>query len=151
MRAKGSPLRGDQISDEKIHARLHAAGLRMTEPRRRLLDLFMGMEHWCTPQELHGEARRKGLSVGLATVYRLVEALVGVGLCRPFVLKDRTLRYVFCPPTHHHHLICDSCGRVTDLDDCHVEPPTADFRVRAHSVDFFGVCGSCQGKRKVAR
>lgn len=128
---------------DEVCARLRAAGMRMTDQRRRLVALFAGLGHWCTPQELYAEADRAGQHPGLATVYRLIEALTEIGLCKSFPQGDRTVRYVFCPPFHHHHLICLECGRVADVTDCHVDVPAADFEVRDHAVDFFGKCGEC--------
>lgn len=115
----------------------------MTDQRRRLVELFATLGHWCTPQELHAEAERLGRHPGLATVYRLIEALSEIGLCKPFAQGDRTVRYVFCPPFHHHHVICLDCGRVADVTDCHVALPVIDFEVRDHAVDFFGKCSQC--------
>jgi Fur family ferric uptake transcriptional regulator len=79
----------------------------------------------------------------LATVYRLLEVLVEAGVCRPFVGPDRALRYVYCPPGHHHHLICEGCGRVVDVPDCLVVPPPGSFTVERHVLDFFGRCPDC--------
>jgi Fe2+ or Zn2+ uptake regulation protein len=131
------------VTDEVCH-RLRTRGMRMTGGRRRLVALFASLGRCGTPQELYEEAVRAGQRPGLATVYRLIEALLDVGLCKPIVQQGRTLRYVFCPPYHHHHMICSDCGRVTNLDECHVAaPPDADFLVQAHAVDFFGRCGTC--------
>lgn len=132
------------VTDE-YWRRLREAGMRVTGERRRLVDLFAALGRWCTPQELYEEARRAGLRPGLATVYRLIEALVDVGLCKPMVKEDRMIRYVFCPPYHHHHLICQACGRVQDVDECHVAAPAdTGFDIRVHTADFFGLCGSCR-------
>ena len=127
----------------EVCSRLRAAGMRMTDQRRRLVELFASLGHWCTPQELYAEAEEAGQRPGLATVYRLIEALAEIGLCKSFVQGDRTVRYVFCPPFHHHHLICLDCGRVANVTDCHVDAPRADFKVSAHAVDFFGTCSAC--------
>jgi Fe2+ or Zn2+ uptake regulation protein len=130
-----------------VCARLRAAGMRVTPQRRRLVALFASLGHWCTPQELFAEAAAVGQRQGLATVYRLIEALEEIGLCRSFAQTDHTLRYVFCPPFHHHHLICRDCGRVDDLRDCHVPEPRGEFAISDHAVDFFGTCHQCQGDR----
>lgn len=136
------PATGGMLGE--VCSRLNGAGLRMTPQRRRLVELFASLGRWCTPQELFAEAERAGQHPGLATVYRLIEALVGVGLCKPFIQQDRTVRYVYCPPYHHHHLICSDCGRVSEVPECHVEAPDADFEVRTHTVDFFGRCAGCR-------
>jgi Fur family ferric uptake transcriptional regulator len=139
------------IELDDVCRRLHVAGLRVTEPRRRLVALFAGRGRWCTPQELHAAAEAAGVRTGLATVYRLIETLVALELCRPFVQRDRTIRYVFCPPGHHHHLICEDCGQVADVADCRLESPEGGFAIREHAVDFFGQCASCRTQAAPAR
>jgi Fur family ferric uptake transcriptional regulator len=130
-----------------VCGRLHDAGLRLTGPRRRLVAVFAGLGHWCTPAELYAAARAAGVPAGRATVYRLLEVLVEQGLCRVFAQRDRSVRYVFCGPGHHHHMICEDCGRVTEIAECAVEPPPAGFAVREHAVDFFGQCDRCQAAK----
>jgi Fe2+ or Zn2+ uptake regulation protein len=129
--------------EDDVWLRLRAAGLRVTPMRRQLVDLFAGLGRWVTPQELHRAAEGAGLAPGLATVYRLIDALAAAGLCRAFPQADRSVRYVYCPPGHHHHLICEGCGRVRDLRECRVPPPPEAFHVRTHTVDFYGLCERC--------
>lgn len=128
----------------EVWDRLHDFGLRLTPIRRDLVRLFAGLDRWTTPQELYEQAERAGLRPGLATVYRLVEALTAAGLCRAYPQPNRSVRYVFCPPYHHHHFICRSCGRVVDLRDCRVDAPDLPFEVEDHVVDFFGLCTDCR-------
>lgn len=139
---------GTEASVDEVCARLRSAGMRMTAQRRCLVEVFAGLGHWCTPQELHAEAERSGQHPGLATVYRLIEALTDIGLCKSFAQGDRTVRYVFCPPFHHHHLICLECGRVDNVQECHVDLPAGNFEVRDHAVDFFGKCSACGATRR---
>lgn len=129
---------------EAVWDRLHDAGLRVTPLRRRLVGLFADLHHWVTPQELYAAAADAGLDPGLATIYRLIEALTAAGLCKAYPQTNRTVRYVFCPPMHHHHLICEVCGYVVNLTECRIDAPDLPFQVRGHVVDFFGVCPECE-------
>ncbi len=137
----------DTLVGDEVWARLHDAGLRVTPLRRQLVALFAGLGHWMTPRELHQAAEAAGLGPGLATVYRLIDALAAAGLCRAFPQADRTIRYIYCPPGHHHHLICESCGQVRDVSECRVPAPPGSFHVRTHTVDFFGTCERCWSGR----
>ncbi|HVB08903.1 MAG TPA: Fur family transcriptional regulator [Bacillota bacterium] len=129
---------------EDVWARLHDAGLRVTPLRRQLVTLFGRLGHWVTPQEFHRAAEDAGLRPGLATIYRLIDALAAAGLCRAFPQADHSVRYVYCPPGHHHHLICEGCGLVRDVEECRIPVPRdAPFHVRTHTVDFFGLCDRC--------
>ena len=125
-------------------APLRQAGFRLTAPRLRAAELFADSGRWMSPQELYQEAEERHIHVGLTTVYRLLEAMSSVGLARRFVQEGRAYRYVYCHPGHHHHLICRSCGRVEDLDECLVHPPKrGDFHIEGHMLDFFGLCSEC--------
>ncbi len=134
---------------DTVWVRLRDVGLRVTPLRRRLVRLFASTRRWYTPQELQATALRAGLHPGRATVYRLIAALTEAGLCRSFPQSNRTTRYVFCAPGHHHHLICLDCGTVDSLADCQVTVPDRRFAVLEHVVDFFGRCARCQ-RRKIA-
>jgi Fur family transcriptional regulator, ferric uptake regulator len=129
---------------ETVWAQLREVGLRVTPLRRRLVRLFASTRRWYTPQELQTAAEQAGLRPGRATVYRLIAALTEAGLCRSFPQSNRTTRYVFCAPGHHHHMICLDCGTVDSLVDCQVIVPDRRFAVLDHVVDFFGRCARCQ-------
>ena len=135
---------------EAVWARLRHVGLRVTPVRRRLVRLFASSRRWYTPEELRVAAGRAGLHPGRATVYRLIAALMEAGLCRSFPQTNRTTRYVFCAPGHHHHMICLDCGSVASVGDCQVEVPDRRFAVLDHVVDFFGRCARCQKKAAAA-
>jgi Fur family ferric uptake transcriptional regulator len=137
-----------QLSDT-VWIQLRQAGLRVTPLRRRLVRLFASSGRWFTPHELRAAAEQAGLRPGRATVYRLIAALTEAGLCRSFPQPNRTVRYVFCDPGHHHHLICLDCGKVTSLTECRVVLPDKKFHVLEHVVDFFGRCAECQKKAGV--
>jgi len=94
---------------------------------------------------VHG--RLGGLS--RTTVYRVLETLVEVGLARKVHHVDAVVRYD--PVTQrHHHLVCERCGRLVDLDDSVVprvslpDPGGTGFRIRDYSVSFTGLCSSCR-------
>jgi Fe2+ or Zn2+ uptake regulation protein len=136
---------------EAVWARLRQVGLRVTPVRRRLVGIFASSRRWYTPQELRDAAEQAGLHPGRATVYRLIAALTEAGLCRSFPQTNRTTRYVFCAPGHHHHMICLDCGSVASVADCKVSVPDRRFAVLDHVVDFFGRCTRCQKKVAVIR
>lgn len=135
---------GDQAKGQDPFVRLRQAGFRLTAPRLQAARLFERSGRWMSPQELHQEAAERGARVGLTTVYRMLEAMASVGLAKRYAQEGRAYRYVFCRPSHHHHLICRACGRVQDIDECSVlPPPRQDFHVEAHALDFFGLCQAC--------
>jgi Fur family transcriptional regulator, ferric uptake regulator len=86
---------------------------------------------------------------GLATVYRTLQSLEQAGLVRTFPAGEGELAYKLCEPGHHHHLICERCGRVVEIPSCEVEEWAAQvaarrgFEVSSHQADIYGVCERC--------
>jgi Fur family transcriptional regulator, ferric uptake regulator len=122
-------------------------GVRATAQRRRLLALVEAWEGSFTVADLHERARSAEPGIGLATTYRTVELLRRAGSIHPLV-GDGRHAYVRCGPTHHHHLVCTSCGRVEDTELC-AAPPADElrrrhgFRPTAHELDIYGTCRRC--------
>jgi Fur family ferric uptake transcriptional regulator len=95
---------------------------------------------------VHDAARRKVDSLGIATVYRTVSALVADGWLVQVDLPGEPPRYERSGKTHHHHFVCDECARVYEVNGCPdgiaaVVPE--GFRLTRHEVVFYGVCASC--------
>jgi len=120
--------------------------VRLTAPRRAILKL---LEQWggsFAVAELHARARDLHPQLGLATTYRTVELLRKHGSVRRLAVDGHV--YIRCSPTHHHHLVCTSCGGVEETELCAV-PSNAElerrhgFRPSAHDLDIFGTCRMC--------
>ncbi len=97
--------------------------------------------------------------VHAATVYRSLELFIKAGLVHCInVGKDRTYYEITFGRTHHHHIICTSCGDIEDVNSCFImdqeetTKPAQVFglkkfrRVESHSLEFFGICMSCTKK-----
>jgi Fur family ferric uptake transcriptional regulator len=103
-------------------------------------------------RELEDALRAAGQRVGLASVYRVLGELDGLGLVRRVDVGDGTARYEprrAQDEHHHHHLVCARCGRVTPFNDPALESAIArlsdriDFSVDEHEVLLHGACASC--------
>ena len=95
--------------------------------------------------------RSSGRSVGRASVYRVLEQLAGLRLVSRLDVGDGTMRYEAADPSgeHHHHLVCDGCGRVTPFEDLELErtiervASRMPYAVAEHEIVLHGPCGSC--------
>lgn len=131
-----------------VSSQLHEKNMRLTRQRQRVLEAFLKSGRLQTAQELYRDAHNQGINIGLTTVYRLLEALSELGLARAFFMEGE-IRYAFCSPRHHYHLICNGCGKIKEVFDCPVVPTVTDiegFQLNRHQLDFFGLCRHCQGK-----
>ncbi len=132
-----------------FEAECRRRGLALTIQRRAVFsELAERGDHPTADQvyeALHG--RLPGLS--RTTVYRVLETLVEQGFARKVQHAGAVAR--FDPVTErHHHLVCDGCGRLLDLDDSLVPglsvPDTrkTGFRIRDYSISFTGLCKDCR-------
>jgi Fur family ferric uptake transcriptional regulator len=102
-----------------------------------------------TAQDLHALLRERGEGVGLATVYRALQALADDGLVDVLRTDVGEAAYRRCSPVHHHHLVCRSCGTTVEVADAPVERWAArvaaehGFADVEHQVEVFGTCRAC--------
>jgi Fur family ferric uptake transcriptional regulator len=125
------------------------SGTRPTRQRRAVAAALSSFEDFRSAQEIHDLLRRKGENVGLSTVYRTLQALADGGDVDMLRTEDGEAIYRRCSTTHHHHLVCRSCGRTVE-----VEGPTVErwaemiagehgFVDVSHTLEIFGTCPAC--------
>jgi Fur family ferric uptake transcriptional regulator len=124
--------------------------VRTTRQRTAVADLLTRVDGFRSAQELHDLLRREGASVGLTTVYRHVQALADAGEVDVLRHGDGEAVYRRCPTaTHHHHLVCRSCGRSVEIEGPAVERWAGEVAERhgfvdvEHTVEVFGTCADC--------
>ena len=124
-------------------------GLSLTVQRRTVFEELSGRRDHPTADQVYDAVHGRLPSLSRTTVYRVLETLVETGFARKVHHPDAVVR--FDPATgRHHHLVCESCGRLVDLDDSVVpRVPIPDakgigFRIRDYSVSFSGLCASCR-------
>jgi Fur family transcriptional regulator, ferric uptake regulator len=129
------------------------SGRRTTRQRSALVALLDELDGFRSAQDLHALLRERGDSVGLATVYRALQALVDDGQLDVLRGTDGEASYRRCSPVHHHHLVCRSCGRTVEVADPPVERWAAriatehGFADVQHQVEVFGTCADCTAAR----
>jgi Fur family ferric uptake transcriptional regulator len=122
---------------------------RQTRQRTAVLALLDELDGFRTAQDLHALLRERGDAVGLATVYRALQALVDDGLVDVLRSEDGEAAYRRCSPVHHHHLVCRSCGATVEVADPPVERWAArvaaehGFADVQHQLEVFGTCRAC--------
>lgn len=134
--------------------KLRAGGERITPIRTAMIDILSKSKQPVTPQELLLALSKKGFKANKTTIYRQLEVLQRYGLVNKVNFADRTKRYeIVSENGHHHHLVCLQCQRIEDVSfptDL-VEQEKAilknhTFKVLQHSLEFFGICKTCQAK-----
>jgi Fe2+ or Zn2+ uptake regulation protein len=134
--------------------RLDQQGYRLTGPRRAVLDEVVRRSAPFTSAELWDAVRKSAPTVGRATVFRTLDLLAHLGVVQR-IHQDADgggcHAYLACDLSHHHHLICSSCGSVTDFtEDRAIEGMVREiesltrFRVEGHRLELMGTCPDCQ-------
>jgi Fe2+ or Zn2+ uptake regulation protein len=87
-----------------------------------------------------------------ATFYRMVKDLKEAGIIRQVNIEHNHAHYEI-GNDHHHHAICEQCGKVIDLSSCNIAglekeimKKTKFKTINRHSLEFFGVCNTCSKK-----
>lgn len=128
-------------------------GLSMTVQRRTVLEELVGRRDHPTADQVYESVRERLPEISRTTVYRVLETFVAAGAARKVCHPDAVAR--FDPIVErHHHLVCEQCGTLYDLEDTEVPalrlPRTsARFDIHDYSINFTGVCASCRKDRKV--
>ncbi len=135
------------------HAReeLRQAGHRSGGARAAVLDVIARQDCCLTAQEIFDELRASGRDAGIASVYRALELLTRMGLVRRVDLGEAAAYEPELPGgEHHHHVVCDRCGKVSSFEDSALEraidrlAARMDFDVGGHDVVLRGACEDCR-------
>jgi len=131
-----------------FEAECRKRGLAVTVQRRTVFEALSARRDHPTADQVYDAVRDRIPGLSRTTVYRVLEALVEAGFVRKVHHAGGVAR--FDPVTHrHHHLVCEACGRLVDLDDAAVpalrlpEARGSGFRIKDYSVSFLGLCGAC--------
>lgn len=131
---------------ENISLRLEARGYRVTPSRRAVIAAALAQKDHFTVDDLLTRCR----GAGRATVFRTVRLLTELGVICRVLLEDGSLHYRVSQRGHHHHLVCTSCGRVEDLDQCAIDDVMRElseatgYEVERHWLELYGRCAECR-------
>ncbi len=135
----------------ELSERLAARGWRVTPQRRSVLAALDGEHIHLSAEQVLAAARRVVPEVSLATVYNTLNELVGMGEITEVRLADGTTRYDPKTGPDHHHLVCEGCGLIFDVEPLGVDrlslPLAQRYGMAVESVEVVvrGRCGNCQG------
>jgi len=141
----------DRASLPDLAQRLRGKSRRLTGQRQAILRILAARRGPMSSKDLFASLDKGDCD--LATIYRSLHLLEGLGLVKRFDFGDGVARYelVTCAEhEHHHHLVCVRCAVVVELEDCfapELEEKIGQrngFKSVTHKLEFFGVCPRCQ-------
>lgn len=127
-----------------------SAPQRDTRQRRAVARALAEAAGFQSAQVLHAALRGGGDRIGLATVYRTLQSMVDAGEVDMVRDDSGEQRFRRCEVrSHHHHLVCRSCGAVVEVESAAVERWAAEvagqhgFTDVGHDVEVYGRCAAC--------
>ena len=119
-------------------------GQRFTSQKKEVLRVLQQKPQ--TVLEILALVKLKKKSIDKATIYRILTSFKDLGIVHEINLGDREARYELQHEKHHHHLICGSIDDISLREDLLLNEvqKQSSFKVKKHSLEFFGTCKKCQ-------
>ena len=138
---------------------LERSGRRSGGARSAVVDLLAREECCLSAREISDRLGTGGKRIGIASVYRALDVLGELGLVQRLDTGEGGSLYEAAIPggEHHHHAVCELCGRVTAFEDPGLERAIErlarrlDHTVSGHDVVIRGSCPRCEARRRGKR
>ena len=121
------------------------AGLKITQPRVKILDLLSNShEHHLSAEDIYKSLLGNGEEIGLATVYRVLTQFEAAGLVNRHHFEGGQAVFELATEEHHDHMVCMKTGKVIEFYDEIIEQRQRElakqhnFRIKDHSLILYG-------------
>ena len=138
------------MDEEKTGNILKRLGLKVTRKRIAVMLCLNAAKSYLSAGEVRLHLERQNFSVGLPTVYRILDELAVAGVVTRIFMPDSKQYFFLCSNLeHHHHFVCESCGSVEEIEHCGLEGVIGDIarrsgaNVTSHIFQINGVCDAC--------
>ena len=137
---------------EHVHEVLARAGHQRGGARERIIELLARQACALSAVEIEDALRAGGTPTGRASIYRVLDLLVEHGLVERVAVGPGQAKFERVDPSgeHHHHLVCQQCGRLVAFDDPGLERAIDSLserlgvRIEHHDVLLRGACERCE-------
>ncbi|MBN2462936.1 MAG: transcriptional repressor [Dehalococcoidia bacterium] len=129
---------------------LRGRGYRLTPQRMMVVEALHGADKHVSAEEIYVQVKAKYPYANISTVYRTLDLLKELGLVTEIALGDGCVRFHPAEKGHHHHLVCQKCGKMIDLPEsalAQLEAALYDmyqFKADLKHMAVFGLCSQCQ-------
>jgi len=129
---------------------LSSKKLRITKLRKFLLQILLKNKEPLSVEDLISSLSKHKINVHKTSVYRQLDVLKEVEIIREIQFGENKKRYEIFSDNHHHHLVCNDCGKIEDIEsdkDLGILESKIikekKFKVTSHLLEFFGLCAKC--------
>jgi len=133
-----------------MSSRLSELGYRLTPQRLMVVKAVEEADSHISAEEIYLQIRARYPHMNISTVYRTLELLSELGLVTETDMGDGRVRYHSIGKGHHHHLVCQKCGEIIDVEESMLSPLRDEigqrygFKVDMKHLAFFGLCAKCR-------
>lgn len=133
---------------------LKSQSLKMTDQRRKILDIFLKVHRHMSVDDLYALVRKSDPAIGHATVFRTLKLLREAGLAKEMDAGDKVRYEHNYGREHHDHLVCIRCSKFIEVTDERMEGlqdalcRKKGFLPQWHKMEIFGVCRECRGRAR---
>jgi len=134
-------------------SQLKKDGFRMGKGRSAILEVFEQAKKPLSAPEILALLFKKQVQINKTTVYRELEFLKNKNLIRQVPVSSNTEYYESALQNHHHHLVCESCSMMVEIETSELEKniqnltstvaKNKQFTIESHALEFFGKCANC--------
>lgn len=126
---------------------LKKSGYKATKRRKEILGFFEKADGYRTAKDLiqHLEPAYKGISFD--TIYRNLHLYNEMGILETTELNGEKHFRMNCTHLHHHHFICNECGKTKEIEVCpmdEVQLTLANYEIEGHKFEIYGLCPGCK-------
>ncbi|MFC4777429.1 Fur family transcriptional regulator [Paenibacillus sp. GCM10023252] len=132
---------------EEILKMMSSQGLRITDQRKTLTNLFSDTPGYLSPKDVYEYMGKYYSGLSFDTVYRNLRVMEELGVLEQVVFEEGVKFKLHCREhDHHHHMICLNCGKTYPITFCPMDQTEAPagFKVVKHKFEVFGYCEACQ-------
>ncbi|MET3683707.1 Fur family zinc uptake transcriptional regulator [Alkalibacillus flavidus] len=127
---------------------LKTEGYKYTKKREDILTFFSGVDGYRTASELLTFMAEKYDGLSYDTVYRNLHLFRELNILESTDLNgEKHFRLACGHDEHHHHFICQSCGKTKTIQACpmnYIQQDFPGYTIENHKFEIYGRCPSCQ-------
>ena len=132
---------------DKVKQIIKDKGQRFTSQKKEILNVLQQKPQ--TVFEIYTAVNSKKNHMNKVTVYRILTSFLELGIVNKVQFDDKEARFELSNSGHHHHLVCEVCGLIEDIqlpENIFLKEVKnkTDFKIKSHSLEFFGICDRCQ-------
>lgn len=134
---------------DHILSELRQKGMRITEPRKAILNFLIHSEIHPSAEEIYNGIKDELDGMSLATVYNNLNFFVEEGIVFEMKFSNVSSRYDFMGHSHYH-IICKNCGKISDFHDASLDEVyqsavnQTGYVVHHSKLELYGLCPECQ-------